>query len=224
VAATWVTQESCHIDCPLKKNGCYAEIGRAGLHTHRLNNRAVKVAASSGLTPSKFKEALAREEARQIRQLVEPRKLRVHVVGDCATKTSARIVGKAMVDYERRTGKPAWTYTHSWRRIPRADWRGARVLASVHSTSQVYQARKEGYEAAALTIAPTESHKAYVKDGLRVIPCPAQFFDNGNRRTTCEQCGICQNVEKLASTNSVVGFQPDGSTKPRLLRVINGQA
>ena len=37
VSATYAPQQTCPQTCPLMKNGCYAEVGRVGLHTHRLN-------------------------------------------------------------------------------------------------------------------------------------------------------------------------------------------
>lgn len=217
ISCTWVPQQSCHDDCPLKKNGCYAEMHRAGLHTHRLNGKARDL--KMGL--DKLRLLLARQEADGIRKLKGKHKLRVHVVGDCATPETASIVGQAMVDYEnKRFKRPAWTYTHSWRRIPLKAWRGARVLASCETATQVRQALKRGY-AAALVTPFHPSNKVYQYQGLNVLPCPAQFKGkDGTRAVTCEDCSICQNPQMLRDRNLVVGFQPDGNTHLRVLRVI----
>ena len=37
VAASYAGQQSCPASCPLKGKGCYAEKGRIGIHTRRLN-------------------------------------------------------------------------------------------------------------------------------------------------------------------------------------------
>jgi hypothetical protein len=217
VSATWVPQVTCHSDCPLKKNGCYAEIGRAGIHTHRLNAKAYKTRKGEAA----LRRQLAKEEAKQIRGLTGTRKLRVHVVGDCATADSARIVGRAMVAHQKKYNKSAWTYTHSFRRISKKSWAGANVLASCETPADVELAKKRGY-AAALVVPPHPTHKTYQHKGITVIPCPAQFFrQNGERHTTCEHCAICQNPDMLYKTNRVVGFQPDGVTTKRVLTVLH---
>ena len=216
VSATWVPQVSCHSDCPLKKNGCYAEIGRAGIHTHRLNAKANRTKKGEAA----LRRQLAKEEARQIRGLTGTRKLRVHVVGDCATADAARLVGRAMVAHQKKHNKLAWTYTHSWRRIHRKNWAGANVLASCEKPEQVAEAQKQGY-AAALIVPPHPSNKVYTYGGLNIVPCPAQFTKpDGSRTVTCEHCNLCQMPDQLQAKGLVVGFQPDGVTTKRILKVI----
>jgi hypothetical protein len=218
VSATWVPQVTCHSDCPLKNNGCYAEIGRAGIHTHRLNAKAYK----SKKGEAALRRQLAKEEAQQIRALTGTRKLRVHVVGDCATADSARIVGRAMVAHEKKYNKSAWTYSHSWRRIHRKNWAGANVLASCERPEQVAEANKQGY-AAVLIVPPHPSNKVYTYGGLNIVPCPAQFTNpDGSRTVTCEHCNLCQMPDQLLAKGLVVGFQPDGITTKRVLKVIQG--
>jgi hypothetical protein len=205
VAATWVAQQSCHDDCVLKNNGCYAEMFRAGIHTHRLNGRASDL--KMGLNKLRVKMAVA--EARGIDKLTAPRKLRVHVVGDCATAETAGIVGRAMVRYVKRTGKAAWTYSHSWRRFGAKAWGGASVLASCERPEQVAQAKAKGY-ATALIVPDHPTNKVYNYKGVNVVPCPAQFKNpDGTFRVTCEDCNLCQNVDLLRARDLTIGFQPD---------------
>jgi hypothetical protein len=205
VAATWVAQQSCHDDCPLKQNGCYAEMFRAGLHTAKLNRLA------RGLKQSiaRLRLKLAKDEAEGIAKLTAPRKLRVHVVGDCATAKTAGIVGRAMVAYTKRTGKAAWSYTHSWRRFGANAWKGAAVLASCEKPEQVAQAQAKGYSCV-LIVPYHPTNKVYNYKGINILPCPAQFKNaDGTFRVTCEDCSICQRPEMLRERNLVVGFQPD---------------
>jgi len=153
----------------------------------------------------------------------------VHVVGDCATPEAASILGEAMVNYQKKRGKPAWTYSHAWRRIAHCAWKGARVLASCHKLSDVNEAFSAGY-AVALTILPVLTNKAFrvthderghfVKP-FTVVPCPAQFkHPDGRRFSVCETCSICQDVSKLRSRRMVVGFQPDYGSGKKVLPLL----
>lgn len=212
VSSTWVAQQSCHDDCPLKANGCYAEIGNSGIHTRRMN------AAASGrkMGLSGMRQKLATLEAAGIRTLSGLRKLRVHVVGDCATPMAASLIGQAMVDHGKKFGKRAWTYTHSWRRVPLASWRGANVLASCDSVTQLPAAKARGY-ATSVIVPPHPTHKPYQLEGHTIIPCPAQFKRDGRRVTTCEHCTLCQRPELLRAKDWSVGFEPDAGTQKRVM-------
>lgn len=173
---------------------------------------------------------LAKAEAAAIAKLTGKRKLRVHVVGDCASNETAAIVGRSMVLYERKRGKVAWTYTHAWREILRAAWQGARVLASCEKPSEVREAWARGY-AAALVVPPHPTNKVYEYHGLKIVPCPAQFRYNaegklvtnwrdGDRRVTCEHCTLCQRPDELLARGLTIGFQPDGNTTAKILPML----
>ena len=204
MSATYVAQRSCPRSCPLLGAGCYAEWGRVQLHTNRINASA----AAAKATPLQ----LARLEAELIDRLSGWSKLRAHVVGDCATAAAAGLVGAALARHEARRGRHAWTYTHAWRDVPAAAWRGARVLASCDRPADLPQARRQGYVGLALIIPPTSSPKAQRRGRLRVIPCPAQFKTAGRRHTTCDRCTLCADLAAGRHPGTVVGFQPDPGT------------
>jgi hypothetical protein len=223
VSATYVPQQSCHSDCPLKNNGCYAEEGNVGIHTHRINGLAK--AAKRSLASLRLR--LAKEEAKGIRALEGHRRLRVHVVGDCATADSARTVGRAMVAHQKKQGKEAWTYTHSWRRLSRSAWAGANVIASCESPEDVAKAQAKGY-ATALVVPPHQTNKVHMYRGVKVVPCPAQFNKQGTvlrpeqeRAVVCTECNLCPRPDNLLARGLTVGFAPDGVTTGRVLKVIN---
>ncbi len=209
ISVTHVAQASCPTTCPLLRAGCYAELGNQRFVTDRVNVAADEIHAAP--------YELALRESLAIRELTGKRKLRVHVVGDCTTAGGARLVGQAMVDHERKHGQPAWVYTHAWPEVEADDWVGARVLASVHSKTELYSALSMGYRAFALATPRHLTRKVYSFDRLDVIPCPAQFKTRGSRSTTCEHCRICQNVDRLATVRRVVGFEPDQHTN-RLIK------
>lgn len=216
VSATWVAQQSCP-PCPLRNNGCYAEVSFSGIQSRRLN----RAATNTHLPEAKLRRRLAREEAAAIRGLSGLRQLRVHVVGDCPTADSAKQVGAAMLDHQAKHGKAAWTYTHAWPTVPATAWQGANVVASCNSVAEVAAARKRGYGTTVIVPAhPT--NKIYTHGGERIIPCPAQFAPRGHRFTvTCEHCTLCKRPDWLRENKLSVGFQPDGGTQKKVLAMLN---
>ncbi len=193
VSATYASQASCP-DCPLREAGCYAERGPLAYLTRRL-------AASPAASPA----AIARAEARAIDGLTGDRPLRLHVVGDCRTQAAAKIVSAACARYSASGGRPAWTYTHAWRAVPRPAWGEVSVLASCETPWQAERAMAKGY-AAALVVDRYRSESAYDLGGLRVVPCPYQ-----TRGVTCRECRLCWDDRRLLERRLVIGFEAHGS-------------
>lgn len=194
VAATYAAQQSCPASCPFQGAGCYAEKGRMGLHTRRLNK------ASKDAEPLD----VARSEAAAIDSIARPvpgLPLRLHVVGDCPTSEAARTVADAAERYAERGGGKAWTYTHAWETVDRAEWGNVSVLASVHDLNSAEAASRRGY-APAVVVEMHDSPKAW-KDahGRRWIPCPEQ-----TRGVTCSKCRLCFNADYLRDTRSGIAF------------------
>lgn len=187
MSATYAAQRTCPTTCPFRGDydnagGCYAEHEVLRFSTLQRN----RVADNARATLAE----LARAEAEGIRKLARRRgrklALRVHVVGDCSTPDAAQQVGSAMCDYVATTGKPAYTYSHSWRDIDRSDWNGAAVLASCESVADAVAARERGYHVA-LVVAEHTSDRAYDVEGVgRVVPCL-----NQTRGLHCAECKIC---------------------------------
>lgn len=219
ISSTMVAQNTCPDDCALRRAGCYAERGLVNLHTMRINRQAkVRKRAKDAL-----RIELAKLEAKKIRLLTGLRKLRGHVVGDCPTAASARIVGPAMVEHEQKHGKAAWTYTHAWRRIAFSMWKGARVLASCNTVREIPQARQRGYGTAVI-VPEHPTNKIYTLQGERIIPCPAQFERHGKRLVTCEFCTLCSRGNWLRDNKLSIGFQPDKNTGgPKLLKMLEAR-
>ncbi len=229
VSSTYVSQHSCPGSCPLRGQGCYAEAGPVGYVTRRLNASEVVRA-----------DTIAREEAEAIDSLSSWRPLRLHVVGDCRTRASARIVSaaadryaarffqrmKEMVFRATRTHlmaerwkyeKIVWTYTHAWRNVERSDWGGVSVLASCETAAQAEEATERGY-AVALIVEDYEQEAAYPLEGtsLKVVPCPYQ-----TRGTPCDQCRLCWDDLRLIRDRVLIGFRAHGAGKNRVLQQLN---
>ena len=207
-AATYASQGSCPGACPLRGSGCYAETGRAGITTNRLN------AADDGASPEQIAEA----EALEIDALETTNDLRVHVVGDCATPAAAEIVSSAADRFSKRGGGIAWTYTHAWRDVPRSAWGGVSVLASVENLEDAARARARGY-AVAMVVPdhPTDGRAETLDDGRKLVPCAEQ-----TRGRTCVDCRLCLGDTALRDRDVIITFAVHGSSKARALVAIEG--
>lgn len=191
MACTYAPLQTCAKDCPLQR-WCYGMEHWTGKLVSQLTT------AAQGCSP----EELAAVEAAAIDQLPARYPLRVHVVGDCPTATSATIIGQAMSRFEARTGQPAWTYTHAWY-LPAAAWGQATVRASCESWDLVEQAQANGYHLVAL-VANT------VPPGT--TPCP-HYVNN----VKCVDCRLCRQEDI-----PVIVFPPHGSRRKKLERALNG--
>lgn len=197
IACTYVGQRSCPHRCPLKGEGCYAESGYVGFITCKLNK--------SVDGPVR----IAQREAKGIRGLLGDRPLRLHVVGDCATSETARIVSSAAEEYMLKHNQPVWTYTHG--RIPREAWGKVSVLRSCHSLRQAEVAFAAGF-AAAIVVKKFKSNKAYyIGRGMTGIPCPAQTKDN----VTCDSCRLCAQDKYLIDKKMVILLEVHGVAKKK---------
>lgn len=203
VSATMASQASCSSECPFLGSGCYANGGNQGIHTSRLNQ-------SSVIDPVKIAEC----EAAAIDTLTGARPLRLHVVGDVTTDETAKIIAEAARTYRRRGARvhepehgPAavWTYTHSWRQISRRSFGLISALASCETTAQVRKARGKGY-ATSIVVDRFERPTAYVKDGIKIVPCPQQTGKSQN----CTTCRLCWNDWSLRETGVTIGFEAHG--------------
>ena len=179
-AATYVSQTSCG-PCPFKGGkGCYAESGHTGRTTRRLNAAAELASASA--------TDCAVAEARAIAELpTDGRPLRLRVVGDSRTTTDAIITAAAVSEWQSSGGGPAWTYTHSWRRIPRTAWGTIGILASCETEGDVARAQSRGY-APARVVDVFEGNR-----DSRGIPCPQQT----GQSASCAACRLCWTPDRL---------------------------
>jgi hypothetical protein len=195
VSVTMASQASCPKACPFIDAGCYASNGPVGWTTAKLNRSAVTDPI-----------AIAKAESAAIATLSGSRPLRLHVVGDCTTDQTARILAGAVRKYQRRGNQPVWTYSHAWRDVARKSFGTISTLASCESTEQVKQARKRGY-ATAIVLDRFRDTKAYTIDGVKVVPCPQQT----GRAKDCASCKLCWNDARVRETGVTVAFEPHGA-------------
>lgn len=205
VASTYLPiEQSCPGSCPLKaKRGnmrpCYADAGFTGF-TVRALERAAKGRSALDLA---ILEALAIDQsfkggkiplgarATKTHRAVR-RDLRLHISGDVQQAEGAAVLAGAAARWRQRGGGSVWTYTHAWRHVPRSSWGSISVLASVETIADAHEARARGYTPALLVERHPEGGRAYVREGLRVVPCPAE-----TRTSTCTQCRLCLDRDLL---------------------------
>jgi hypothetical protein len=203
VDCTYVSiEKSCPSSCKLKDSGCYAQVGNVAIHLRKLDKTAHKKTALD----------VARDEARAIDEsygggpVPKDRILRLHVSGDCRTKRSAQILAAAIRRWKRRGGGNVWTYTHSWRTIPRDAWGDISVFASIEDPRDASNARARGY-ASAVIVPKHEGEKLHSlpNTSTEFVPCPAQTKD-----IPCSDCQLCCQDEFLRKMNRGISFAAHG--------------
>ena len=207
VSATYASQKTCPQDCVLLESGCYAEHGRVNITRKRLNSES---AGSSAID-------IAHEEADAIDRLSGGRDLRLHVVGDCSSDESARVVSGAAERFMARGKNKAWTYTHGWRDVGRESWGSVSVLASCHDKRGVESAMDRGY-ATCLTVETMPTKACRDEKGVTFIPCLEQ-----SKGTKCADCRLCFNDRTLKTKRLVVLFALHGQRKKAIAGINGGR-
>lgn len=211
VDSTYVSIEaSCPKDCAFKSDGCYAMSGNTYFTVRRLDRHAKKKSAIAAAKD----EAMAIDQSWNGGKIPEGQVLRLHVSGDCITDNAAKTVSDAVNRWLKRGGKSVWSYTHAWRKVKRKSWGKVNVLASIESVKDGMKAIERGYAPALVVSEFPKKDKAFISEGIRWIPCPAQTKDN----TTCLDCKLCADTDKLAARNAGIAFEAHGFQKNKVKR------
>lgn len=205
LTATSVSQASCpngensSYKCPLLGSGCYAEASDMWRFVTSKLNKASDFdknapAATDLYTPEQLAQAeadaLDKKHSAWLKTKWHPDKnssslhqaLRIHVVGDCVTAESARIVARAADKYSQALpngGNSAYGYTHGWRDYPRSAWGRISVLASCDTMADIKNAMSKGWAPAAVIqrYQFSEAKKNFggvikLTNGTTMLPCP----------------------------------------------------
>lgn len=208
VSVTYAPIQTCPKSCPFLDKGCYAQLGHSGIHLNRLNTAAKENKISA--------KRIAQIEADEIKKLSGERPLRLHIVGDCKTPEAAEILSSAAKEYFSKDNlfQPIWTYTHSWKIIPRDKWGNIiSVLASCETLEECKEAMKRGYAASIVRLKPFEGTMNF--DGLKMTAC--KEITKGIK---CIDCKLCFNDEKLLENNQVICFFPHGARSEKVRKAI----
>lgn len=207
VAVTYAPLQTCDNSCPFKDKGCYAQNGHCGFTFSRLTKNASKATL----------KAIALEEARKITELTCVKPLRLHISGDCRTPETAKILAEAARIYTLGTNQPVWTYTHSWRLIPRENWGNISVLASCETFEDVAYANSRGYAACMVRYKPFEKPFYSISKDItyQMVPCKEQV-----KGIKCSECKMCFNDKKLLENESIICFFTHGSQKRKVEEIL----
>lgn len=210
VAATYLSiRKSCDDVCVFKKGGCFADSGYSKLMLTRLDAELGSTKPNLGRVEADAIDAMFVRGVPQDggRRGTKGRDLRLHVAGDAQDGAAARALSLAASRYQGRGGGTVWTYTHAWRRIPRADWGPIEVLASVENGKDADRARYMRNYAPAIVVREFPSHRAFSVPGtdIRFVPCLAE-----TQGTNCVECRACFDTDGLKKRNLGIAFAVHG--------------
>lgn len=210
VAATYLSiKKSCSDACVFKGGGCFAESGYSRIMIGRLDRELGDSQPNLGVDEATAIDELFPEGVPQDggRNGTRGRDLRLHVSGDAQDGVSARALGMAAARYHQRGGGAVWTYTHSWRHIPRSLWGPVEVLASVENGEDANRARYIRGYVPALVVREFPSSKAFSvpNTDIRFVPCLAE-----TQNMTCVECRACFDTAGLKKKNLGIAFAVHG--------------
>jgi len=201
IPVTYSSAETCPTTCPLRGNGCYAEMGPGFAHWKRL---------TAGTRGMDWPDLMKKIEA------IPPKQLwRFNVAGDLPPDGDSIDYAK-MADLLIANGKSrGFTYTHH------AMWnpRNQNVVESMNAAGFTINLSANNLEHAdelmALGIAPVvvllpsdAPNTLTTPGGHAVVACPAEHIDN----MSCATCGACA----VATRKSIIGFHAHGSRKKKV--------
>jgi len=212
VASTYLSiQKSCDDVCAFKNgNGCFAESGYSKLMIDRLDEELGRSRPNLGVREAEAIDKLFPHGVPQDggRDGTKGRDLRLHVSGDAQDDVAARALGMAAMRYVGRGGGTVWTYTHSWRHIPEAEWGPhISVMASVETAKDANKARYLRNYVPALVIREFPSTKVFSLPGtdVKFFPCLAE-----TQGMNCAECRACFDTDGLKKKNLGVAFAVHG--------------
>lgn len=202
VHATYVPQvNTCPPTCPFRDEGCYAESGKTGIITRRLN-KAVEATGATGLE-------IAQAQAIAIDENLSGRlDLRQKVVGDTPSNEAATITSEAALKRLARHKRTSWEYTHNWRNLDRKAFGKVSVLASCETVEGVIEARDQGWSAAVVVDQFPNAGTFELGGGQKAFACPQQTHG-----VQCVDCRLClrENEGYLERRNISIAFEAHGA-------------
>ena len=170
-------RQSC-TGCPLLDNGCYAHQG-----SPRIGFASLTKAFNRGLDRS-FKTALRLRHKKA-------KMIRLGALGDPSAATDEQI--KEIVETSEAQKISLVGYTHFWRRVDGARWRG-KLMASCDTKQDLVDAIKDGWRATVVVPPDYPQVTKLEVDGKThtLLVCPAQMKE----KVTCNDCRLCDASKK----------------------------
>ena len=188
--------ESCPDVCPLKKNGCYADIGPLAWQWRKVE--------TVGDTWSEFCEKISKLRSGAFWRHNQAGDL-LHYAGIIDDRALSMLV-------KANKGKLGFTYTHHDMQIEanrvavsKANVYGFTVNLSANNLVHADELMDYGIAPVASVVSLDHPKLSYTPAGHKVIVCPATYRDD----VTCDSCRLCQRVDR----NCIVAFPVHGVTK-----------
>lgn len=192
-------KQSCPDSCQLKNNGCYASLSFVGMINRKLEKEAEGLSALE----------VAKLEAKAIDESYDGKAvpnvlLRLHVSGESTTIEGSKLINKAVGKWKKRGGAEVWSYSHSWKDVPRSAWSNVSMLASVDDYKDIALAIEKEY-VPAIVVNTFPKNKKFSVPGSPIdfLPCPAQVKET----VSCDSCQLCLRDDLLKSLNVGIAFQ-----------------
>ncbi len=203
IPVTGTSKDSCPNSCPLKKNGCYAEMGRLNIHWNRLSKKGLDLAGLVG----------------KIKQIPIGRLWRHNQMGDLPGD-GERIDGGSLREIvAANKGKKGFTYTHysphdshNRREIENANRGGFTVNLSADNLKEADEFMALGV-APVVVVLPIDAKNCSTPAGNRVVVCPAT-----KSNVQCMDCQLCQKRDR----KFVIGFPAHGIRKKHVEKMSKG--
>ena len=202
IPVSYSSARTCPDACPLKENGCYAELSKVRMHW-RDDERF-----------DSWPDFLA-----QVRALPRGQLWRHNVAGDLPGIGDRLDLQRFEQLVRANKGRRGWTYTHkpvrttgTLRRIRWANESGFTVNLSADTLREADQLAALDIGPVCVTLPSDAPQVSKTPAGRTVVACPAE-----SRDISCADCQLCQNATRKA----IVGFRAHGAMAKRVsLRVI----
>lgn len=191
---------TCPEACPLKRSGCYADVGPLRLHWDSVSN------GNRGVDWHTFTSLI---------QKLPPNQLwRHNQAGDLPGIGNTIDAVKMTELVAANLGKRGFTYTHkppsaaNLEIIRRANNNGFVVNISANNPSHADKLFGNG--APVVTLLPGDAvskRHTYTPKGRKIVVCPATRSDTIN----CSKCALCQKADR----NFIIGFPAHGTSSTK---------
>jgi len=215
ILVTTSTAKTCPDACPLKKNGCYAELSQTKYHWRHVTE------GKHGTEWNEFISTLSR-----LLPKLDGKKLWRHNQAGDLPGANNRINRRQAIQLavvNKKSGARGWTYTHKPMTMENAETVrqmnkiGFTVNLSGNSVADADRLADLGV-APVVTILPsdTQGNRLKTPAGRQVIVCPAQRIEG----MTCDRCGLC---ESRHPRRPIIGFLAHGVSKKKVSEIARKQ-
>ena len=204
---TTTSEETCASDCPLKRNGCYADSGPLALLWRKVTDRKAGIAWSDAMA--------------SIKALPKGTLWRHNQAGDLPGIGNDIDANALRELIQANKGKRGFTYTHkpvsdahNRHLVHLANASGFTVNLSGNTLAHADTLADTGIGPVVVVLPADQTRATKTPAGRHVAICPATLSDNVN----CVSCGLCADSKR----KSIIGFPAHGTSKRKASTIAMG--